>query len=200
MQVVSCRCADSIYIPIHAYNPDEEYAEVESQLRAHLESFLETARSFNTIYTKEIRPWTHMMEVPQLHGFGPAANRLLEAYKMLLKFLGNLRNLRDSHAALAVGSSETISGVLMILHAIEGNKHQLQPALPQKDANGSFPDCHMYVCIFPTFPNRFFYWQQFSYCPVPIFSNPKSSSKMNFGSKGVVKDKEENIGIGLLNL
>ncbi|KAK2659542.1 hypothetical protein Ddye_006075 [Dipteronia dyeriana] len=94
----------------HAYNPDEEYVEVESQLRAHLESFLETARSFNTIYTKEIRPWTHMMEVPQLHGFGPAANRLLEAYKMLLKFLGNLRNLRDSHAALAVGSSETIAG------------------------------------------------------------------------------------------
>ncbi|KAL5560836.1 hypothetical protein UlMin_037047 [Ulmus minor] len=94
----------------HAYNPDEEYTEVESQLRAHLESFLETARSFNTIYTKEIRPWTHMMEVPQLHGFGPAANRLLEAYKMLLKFLGNLRNLRDSHAALAVGSSDTIAG------------------------------------------------------------------------------------------
>lgn len=26
-----------------------------------------------------------MMEVPQLHGFGPAADRLLEAYKMLLK-------------------------------------------------------------------------------------------------------------------
>ncbi|XP_027191636.1 uncharacterized protein [Cicer arietinum] len=59
---------------------------------------------------KEIRPWTHMMEVPQLHGFGPAANRLLEAYKMLLKFLGNLRNLRDSHAALAFGSSETSEG------------------------------------------------------------------------------------------
>ncbi|THG11094.1 hypothetical protein TEA_027737 [Camellia sinensis var. sinensis] len=58
----------------------------------------------------EIRPWTHMMEVPQLHGFGPAANRLLEAYKMLLKFLGNLRNLRDSHAAVAVWSSETIAG------------------------------------------------------------------------------------------
>ncbi|KAL6322039.1 hypothetical protein AAG906_003182 [Vitis piasezkii] len=94
----------------HAYNPDEEYEEVESQLWAHLESFLETARSFNVIYTKEIRPWTHMMEVPQLHGFGPAANRLLEAYKMLLKFLGNLRNLRDSHAAVAVGSSETIAG------------------------------------------------------------------------------------------
>ncbi|XWS42797.1 hypothetical protein CRYUN_Cryun16bG0045300 [Craigia yunnanensis] len=94
----------------HAYNPDEEYSEVESKLRAHLESFLETARSFNMIYTKEIRPWTHMMEVPQLHGFGPAANRLLEAYKMLLKFLGNLRNLRDSHATLAVGSSETVAG------------------------------------------------------------------------------------------
>ncbi|CAI0384965.1 unnamed protein product [Linum tenue] len=94
----------------HAYNPGEEYTQVESQLRQHLESFLETARSFNTIYTKEIRPWTHMMEVPQLHGFGPAANRLLEAYKMLLKFLGNLRNLRDSYAALAVGSSETVAG------------------------------------------------------------------------------------------
>ncbi|KAL6130440.1 hypothetical protein ACLB2K_068819 [Fragaria x ananassa] len=93
-----------------AYNPDEEYAEVESRLRSHLESFLETARSFNMIYTKEIRPWTHMMEVPQLHGFGPAANRLLEAYKMLLKFLGNLRNLRDSHAALAVGSSDSVAG------------------------------------------------------------------------------------------
>lgn len=26
-----------------------------------------------------------MMEVPQLHGFGPAANRLLQTYKMLLK-------------------------------------------------------------------------------------------------------------------
>ncbi|KAJ8763154.1 hypothetical protein K2173_025539 [Erythroxylum novogranatense] len=94
----------------HAYNPDEEYTEVEAKLRAYLESFLETARSFNLIYTKEIRPWTHMMEVPQLHGFGPAANRLLEAYKMLLKFLGNLRNLRDSYAALSVGSSETIAG------------------------------------------------------------------------------------------
>ncbi|KAH6813018.1 nuclear matrix protein [Perilla frutescens var. frutescens] len=94
----------------HPYNPDEDYMDVEAKLRAHLESFLETARSFNTIYTKEIRPWTHMMEVPQLHGFGPAANRLLEAYKMLLKFLGNLKNLRDSHAAVAVGSSETVAG------------------------------------------------------------------------------------------
>ncbi|KAL3537203.1 hypothetical protein ACH5RR_000569 [Cinchona calisaya] len=94
----------------HPYNPDEDYTEVEAKLRAHLESFLETARSFNSIYTKEIRPWTHMMEVPQLHGFGPAANRLLEAYKMLLKFLGNLKNLRDSYTAVAVGSSETVGG------------------------------------------------------------------------------------------
>ncbi|KAJ8573489.1 hypothetical protein K7X08_010000 [Anisodus acutangulus] len=93
----------------HPYNPDEEYVEVEAKLRGHLESFLDTARSFNTIYTKEIRPWTHMMEVPQLHGFGPAANRLLEAYKMLWKFLGNLKNLRDSHAAVTVGSSETVA-------------------------------------------------------------------------------------------
>lgn len=94
----------------HPYNPDEEYVDVEAKLRGHLESFLDTARTFNTIYTKEIRPWTHMMEVPQLHGFGPAANRLLEAYKMLWKFLGNLKNLRDSHAAVAVGSSETVAG------------------------------------------------------------------------------------------
>ncbi|RHN75005.1 putative plant AUGMIN subunit 7 protein [Medicago truncatula] len=36
----------------HAYNPDEEYAEVESQLRTYLESFLQTARTFNLIYTK----------------------------------------------------------------------------------------------------------------------------------------------------
>ncbi|KAF5184013.1 Augmin subunit [Thalictrum thalictroides] len=91
----------------YAYNPDEDYAEVETQLREHLETFLETAKSFNLIYNKEIRPWTHMMEVPQLHGFGPAANRLLKAYKMLLKFLWNLRNLRDSHAAVAAGSSES---------------------------------------------------------------------------------------------
>ncbi|XP_073262874.1 AUGMIN subunit 7-like isoform X2 [Populus alba] len=56
-----------------------------NRTQAHLESFLEIARSFNAIYTKEIRPWTHMMEVPQLHGFGLAANRLLEAYKMLWK-------------------------------------------------------------------------------------------------------------------
>ncbi|CAL5340474.1 unnamed protein product [Camellia sinensis] len=92
----------------HAYNPDKDYVEVEAKLRGHLESFLETARSFNMIYTKEIRSWTQMMEVPQLHGFGPAANRLLEAYKTLLK--RNLRNLRDAHAAMAVGSSKTIAG------------------------------------------------------------------------------------------
>nr|VDD33470.1 unnamed protein product [Brassica oleracea] len=61
----------------HAYNPDEECAEVESELRARLESFLETARAFNTIYTK---------------------------------FLGNLKNLRDSHAALSIGSSGTVAG------------------------------------------------------------------------------------------
>ncbi|PRQ56937.1 putative plant AUGMIN subunit 7 protein [Rosa chinensis] len=69
----------------HQSAAHEEYAEVESILRSHLESFLETARSFNMIYTKEIHPWTHMMEVPQLPGFGPAAIPLLEAYKMLLK-------------------------------------------------------------------------------------------------------------------
>jgi hypothetical protein len=86
------------------YNPNEDYAETELKLREHLQSFLETVKSFNMIYTKEIHPWTHMMEVPQLHGFGPAANRLLEAYNTLLKFLSNLRSLRDSYAAMAAGS------------------------------------------------------------------------------------------------
>ncbi|URE31990.1 V-type proton ATPase 16 kDa proteolipid [Musa troglodytarum] len=62
------------------YNPNEDYTEVELKLRSHLESFLETVKYFNLIYTKEIRPWTHMMEVPQLHGFGPAANRMGAAY------------------------------------------------------------------------------------------------------------------------
>ncbi|CAA2960969.1 AUGMIN subunit 7 [Olea europaea subsp. europaea] len=51
----------------------------------------------------------HVMEEPHLHGFGPSANRLLEAYKTLLKFLGNLKNLQDSHAAVAAGSSETVA-------------------------------------------------------------------------------------------
>ncbi|KAI0502146.1 hypothetical protein KFK09_017093 [Dendrobium nobile] len=101
------------------YNPNEEYAETELKLRTHLESFLETVRSFNLIYTKEIRPWTNMMEVPQLHGFGPAANRLLEAYNTLLKFLGNLRSLRDAHAAMSGGpdsmSNEPSSVTKLIL-------------------------------------------------------------------------------------
>ncbi|PQP94043.1 AUGMIN subunit 7 [Prunus yedoensis var. nudiflora] len=69
----------------HAYNPDEDYAEVESRLRAHLESFLETARSFNTIYTKEIRPWTHMMEVPQLHGFWASCQSLVRGIQDAFK-------------------------------------------------------------------------------------------------------------------
>ncbi|CAL9048711.1 unnamed protein product [Musa banksii] len=89
------------------YNPNEDYTEVELKLRSHLESFLETVKSFTLIYTKEIHPWTHMMEVPQLHGFGPAANRLLEAYNTLLKFLGNLRSVRDSYAAMSLGSLPT---------------------------------------------------------------------------------------------
>lgn len=45
------------------------------------------------MFLQEIRPWTHMMEVPQLHGFGPAANRLLEAYNMLLKVTEPLLSL-----------------------------------------------------------------------------------------------------------
>ncbi|KAF9616121.1 hypothetical protein IFM89_028587 [Coptis chinensis] len=36
-----------------------------------------------------------------------SANRLLEAYKMLLKFLWTLRNIRDSHVAVSAGSSES---------------------------------------------------------------------------------------------
>ncbi|CAA7398909.1 unnamed protein product [Spirodela intermedia] len=94
----------------YPYNPNEEYGETETRLRASLESFLETVRSFNLIYTKEIRPWTHMMEVPQLHGFGPTANRLLEAYNTLLKFLGSLRGLRDSYTAMAAGREVASDG------------------------------------------------------------------------------------------
>nr|CAD1832788.1 unnamed protein product [Ananas comosus var. bracteatus] len=36
----------------YEYNPNEEYAETELKLRQHLESFLETVRSFNLIYTR----------------------------------------------------------------------------------------------------------------------------------------------------
>lgn len=86
------------------YNPDEDHTAAEAQLQMHLETFLETVKAFNTIYTKEICPWTHKMELPQLHGLGPAANRLLESYKLLLKLLRSLRNLRDSYAAVAAGS------------------------------------------------------------------------------------------------
>ncbi|MQM13426.1 hypothetical protein Taro_046350 [Colocasia esculenta] len=116
-QIFSEEC--KLFPADYAYNPNEDYAETESQLRASLESFLETVKSFNLIYTKEIRPWTHMMEVPQLHGFGPAANRLLEAYDTLLKFLGNLRSLRDSYAVIAGGtelpSEEPSSSVSKII-------------------------------------------------------------------------------------
>ena len=34
------------------YNPNEDYAETELKLREHLQSFLETVKSFNMIYTK----------------------------------------------------------------------------------------------------------------------------------------------------
>eukprot|EP00249_Psilotum_nudum_P005004 c18497_g1_i2 orf=312-1316(+) len=93
-----------------SYNPNEDYTEAVSQLRMHLETFLETVKAFNIMYTKEICPWTHMMELPQLHGLGPAANRLLESYKLLLKLLRSLRNLRDSYAAVAAGSDTVGDG------------------------------------------------------------------------------------------
>lgn len=50
----SLAVTDTMVFQQHAYNPDEDYTEVEAKLRAHLESFLETARSFNTIYTKVV--------------------------------------------------------------------------------------------------------------------------------------------------
>ncbi|CAK9864332.1 unnamed protein product [Sphagnum jensenii] len=87
-----------------SYNPNEDHAEAEMELCARLEAFLDAAKAFNVIYAKEIRPWTHMMEVPQLHGLGPAASRLLDSYKLLLKLLRNLRNMRDSHLAITAGS------------------------------------------------------------------------------------------------
>lgn len=87
--------------------------------------------SFVIYGEQEIRPWTHMMDVPQLHGLGPAANRLLESYSQLLKasppapchwqaqnklsivkysfgvvvqLLRNLQKMRDSYSAVAAGS------------------------------------------------------------------------------------------------
>ncbi|CAM6120158.1 unnamed protein product [Calypogeia fissa] len=88
----------------HKYNPNEDYVEAEAVLRTQLEAFLESAKSFKAIYMKEIRPWTHMMELPQLHGLGPAASRLLDSYKLLLQFLYNLKGLRESHVAVAAGT------------------------------------------------------------------------------------------------
>ncbi|KAG6554794.1 hypothetical protein Mapa_003814 [Marchantia paleacea] len=90
------------------YKPDEDHTEAESALRMQLEAFLEVAKAFDTIYLKEIRPWTHMMELPQLHGLGPAAARLLDSYKLLLQLLRNLRSLRDSHAAVACGGLDGV--------------------------------------------------------------------------------------------
>ncbi|KAI4388946.1 hypothetical protein MLD38_001231 [Melastoma candidum] len=52
----------------HAYKLDEDYKEAESQ------------NSTLDAYDR----------VPQLHGFGPAANCLLEAYKMLLKLIPSI--------------------------------------------------------------------------------------------------------------
>lgn len=89
---------------MQSYNPNEDYVDAEIELRARLATFLDSAKSFNIIYAKEIRPWTHMMDVPQLHGLGPAANRLLDSYSQLLKLLRNLQKMRDSYSAVAAGS------------------------------------------------------------------------------------------------
>lgn len=47
-----------------------------------------------------------MMEVPQLHGFGPAANRLLEAYKMLLKVPN--ANILASHKGMFLSINNAV--------------------------------------------------------------------------------------------
>ncbi|KAG0557892.1 hypothetical protein M758_11G160700 [Ceratodon purpureus] len=97
-----------------SYNPNEDYTDAEIELRARLATFLDSAKSFNVIYAKEIRPWTHMMDVPQLHGLGPAANRLLYSYGQLLKLLRNLQKMRDSYSAVAAGSDVAADAVLAI--------------------------------------------------------------------------------------
>lgn len=56
-----------------------------------------------------------MMEVPQLHGFGPAANRLLEAYKMLLKVFECFLNIGSD------GISHTLSLLLAALNSAIGS-------------------------------------------------------------------------------
>ena len=49
-----------------------------------------------------------------IYEYGPAFNFLTITILFVLicnlQFLGNLRNLRDSHAAVAVGASETVGG------------------------------------------------------------------------------------------
>lgn len=42
----------TIAVAQYDYNPNEDYAETELKLREHLQSFLETVKSFNMIYTK----------------------------------------------------------------------------------------------------------------------------------------------------
>ncbi|KAM3352878.1 hypothetical protein ACQJBY_024210 [Aegilops geniculata] len=91
-------------VQIQSIYPLPDIAELELKLSEYAKKMSNLQQMVQELASKEIHPWTHMMEVPQLHGFGPAANRLLEAYNTLLKFLGNLRSLRDSYTAMAAGS------------------------------------------------------------------------------------------------
>ncbi|VAH82310.1 unnamed protein product [Triticum turgidum subsp. durum] len=91
-------------VQIQSIYPLPDIAELELKLSEYTKKMSNLQQMVQELASKEIHPWTHMMEVPQLHGFGPAANRLLEAYNTLLKFLGNLRSLRDSYTAMAAGS------------------------------------------------------------------------------------------------
>ncbi|CAN7067885.1 unnamed protein product [Brassica rapa subsp. trilocularis] len=86
---------------MHAYNRDEEYAEVETELRARLESFLETARAFNTIYTK-VLVFSFSLPIKPRSAYNRFEKNMI---------ITNLKNLRDSHAALSIGSSGgTVAG------------------------------------------------------------------------------------------
>lgn len=96
----AARLQELILAGKQSYDPNEDHREAEAELRSQLQTFLETARVFDNIYGKEIRPWTHMMEVPQLHGLGPAANHVLESYKQLLKLLRSLKSHREAYSSV----------------------------------------------------------------------------------------------------
>ncbi|GBG70111.1 hypothetical protein CBR_g5742 [Chara braunii] len=85
------------------YNANEHSAIADKDVQEKLALFIETARTFNVVFTKEIQPWTHRMERPQLHGLGPASKHIRDCYETLMRLLRGLRTIKDSCMALGGG-------------------------------------------------------------------------------------------------